>query len=82
MSGCQYSEQRTGARKIGRAALRLAACLVVAPVLAQPAGAQSADDGFYAGKQVKVIVGFPPGGGAFPADVAAKAKKILKPASP
>lgn len=28
-----------------------------------PSFAQTANDGFYAGKQIKVIVGFPPGGG-------------------
>lgn len=32
-------------------------------VCATPAAAQSVDDGFYVGKQIKVIVGFPPGGG-------------------
>ena len=37
----------------------LAAIQLSAPAIAQP----STDDGFYAGKQIKVIVGFPPGGG-------------------
>jgi tripartite-type tricarboxylate transporter receptor subunit TctC len=42
-----------------RRILAIAGAVVAVPALAQPA----ADDGFYAGKQIKVIVGFPPGGG-------------------
>lgn len=63
MSGRRYSAQRADACKAGLATLCVAATLAVVPLVAQPAAAQSADDGFYAGKQVKVIVGFPPGGG-------------------
>jgi tripartite-type tricarboxylate transporter receptor subunit TctC len=36
--------------------------VLAAPLTAEPAAAQAADS-FYAGKQMKVIVGFPPGGG-------------------
>jgi tripartite-type tricarboxylate transporter receptor subunit TctC len=43
---------------------RLCALVVgVFACAALPVFAQAADDGFYAGKQIRVIVGFPPGGG-------------------
>ena len=41
-----------------------AAALLALTLSAEPAGAQDAAQGFYAGKTIKLIVGLPPGGGA------------------
>ena len=41
-----------------------AATLLALTLSAEPAGAQEAASGFYAGKTIKLIVGLPPGGGA------------------